>query len=129
LAGIGLTGSRIATLIGISQAALADRHLFEPRRDLSEAVESLRRLPGIGEWTAQYIAMRAMGESDAFLVSDVAVRRQLTRFGLEPSSAKVLARAERWRPWRAYAMLHLWMADSDHHASSAKRRIRNAISA
>ena len=67
---VGLTQSRAAALARMAAAALADPHLFDPRRDLDQAVAKLRELTGIGEWTAQYIAMRAMGESDAFLAAD-----------------------------------------------------------
>jgi 3-methyladenine DNA glycosylase/8-oxoguanine DNA glycosylase len=86
---------------------------WHPRRDLTEAVARLRELPGIGEWTAQYIAMRALGESDAFLAADVAIQRRFNRNGRRPTVPGLLHRAERWRPWRAYAMLHLWMNDTD----------------
>src|SRR5262249_45655034 len=89
-----------------------DARLFDPRRDLAEAVARLRELAGVGEWTAQYIAMRAMGESDAFLASDIGVLRALAHASRRPTAAETAARAEAWRPWRAYAMLHLWTADA-----------------
>ena len=63
-------------IAGVAAAISADEHLFDPRRDLAEAVARLRNLPGIGEWTAQYIAMRALGETDAFLAGDVGVQRR-----------------------------------------------------
>ena len=91
----------------------ADGHLFDPRRDLEEAVARLRQLAGVGEWTAQYVAMRALGESDAFLASDIGLQRRAAESGRRPSAHKLLARAERWRPWRAYATLHLWMSEGD----------------
>jgi AraC family transcriptional regulator of adaptative response / DNA-3-methyladenine glycosylase II len=121
LAGLGMTRARAATLAGIAKAMIRDPRLLQPRRDLAEAVTRLRELAGIGEWTAQYIAMRAMGESDAFLASDVALQRKFAKYGRRPSASQLLARAESWRPWRAYAMLHLWMADADTaHISSTK---------
>jgi len=113
LARVGMPRSRAATLAGVAAAIGADKRLFDPRRDLAEAVTRLRDLPGIGEWTAQYIAMRALGESDAFLANDIAVQRRLASNGRRPTASELLARAERWRPWRAYAVLHLWMADAD----------------
>jgi AraC family transcriptional regulator of adaptative response / DNA-3-methyladenine glycosylase II len=74
-----------------------------------ECVTQLRALPGIGEWTAQYIAMREMREPDAFPAGDVGLLRALTDAeGVRPTSRELLARAERWRPWRAYAAQHLW---------------------
>jgi AraC family transcriptional regulator of adaptative response / DNA-3-methyladenine glycosylase II len=113
LTGLGMTAGRAAAIAGLAVAADADSRLFDPRRDLSEAVARLCRLPGVGEWTAQYIALRALGESDAFLAADVAIQRRFDRNGRRPTASQLLAHAERWRPWRAYAMLHLWMADAD----------------
>jgi AraC family transcriptional regulator of adaptative response / DNA-3-methyladenine glycosylase II len=72
-------------------------------------VTRLRALPGIGEWTAQYIVMRELREPDAFPAGDVGLLRAMTDSGgRRPSSRELLARAERWRPWRAYAAQHLW---------------------
>jgi AraC family transcriptional regulator, regulatory protein of adaptative response / DNA-3-methyladenine glycosylase II len=110
LAGLRVPRARIECLAGVAAAAAADPGLFEPHRDLSAAVTRLRQLPGIGEWTAQYIAMRGLGETDAFLAGDVAVQRALAVGHRRPSTAEVLERAESWRPWRAYAVLHLWMS-------------------
>ena len=72
LLALGMPRARAAALAGLAQAAAGNPRLFDPRGDLVEAVASLRQLAGIGEWTAQYIAMRALGESDAFLAADVA---------------------------------------------------------
>ncbi|HWE97221.1 MAG TPA: AlkA N-terminal domain-containing protein [Tepidisphaeraceae bacterium] len=113
LTGLGMTAARAAAIAGIAAAANADPRLFDPRRDLTEAVSRLCQLPGVGEWTAQYIALRALGESDAFLAADVAIQRRFDRNGRRPTASQLLAHAQRWRPWRAYAMLHLWMADAD----------------
>ncbi len=113
LASIGMPKARAAAIAKVAAAIRADPHLFDPRRDLVEAVARLRNLPGIGEWTAQYIAMRALGESDAFLAADVAVQRKFAMYGPRLTGSELLARAERWRPWRAYAVLHLWMADNE----------------
>ncbi|WP_425617707.1 DNA-3-methyladenine glycosylase 2 family protein [Anatilimnocola sp. NA78] len=110
---LGMPAARAQSLVGVAQAAVADKRLFDPRSDLAATVEHFQQLPGIGEWTAQYIAMRALGESDAFLAGDVALQRQLAADGTRPSAHQVLERAEQWRPWRAYANLHLWMADAD----------------
>ena len=106
-----------------------DAHLFDPPRDLAEAVARLRNLPGIGEWTAQYIAMRALGESDAFLAGDVAVQRRFASDGRRPTASELLVRAERWRPWRAYAVLHLWMAGKDAAQTSLLKETYNALAA
>lgn len=109
----GMPGSRAATLQHLAREAHADPHLFDPRRDLAETVANLRRLPGIGEWTAQYIALRALGETDAFLAADVGVLNGFAARSPRLNPAALLARAESWRPWRAYAVLHLWMATQD----------------
>jgi AraC family transcriptional regulator of adaptative response / DNA-3-methyladenine glycosylase II len=111
IAKLGMPRARAAALAGVAAAFTADPHLFDPRRDLEEAITQLRKLPGIGEWTAQYIAMRALGETDAFLAGDVALQRIIATNGQRPDAAALLARAERWRPWRAYVVLHLWMSD------------------
>ncbi len=129
LAGIGMPRARAATLSRVAAAASADPHLFDPRRDLAEAVAHLRKLPGIGEWTAQYIAMRALGESDAFLAGDVAVQRKFAQHGKRPTAADLLARAERWRPWRAYAVLHLWMAGKNDSENSSREEKNYALTA
>ena len=129
LIGMGMPKTRAMTLVGIAQAMLADGHLFEPRRDLDEAVVRLRDLAGIGEWTAQYIALRALGESDAFLADDVALQRRCSTNGRRPTAQQLLAHAQRWRPWRAYAMLHLWMADADSINASSNKEIYDALTA
>jgi AraC family transcriptional regulator of adaptative response / DNA-3-methyladenine glycosylase II len=113
LAEVGITKARAAAIGGLAAAAKADARLFDPRRDLEEAVAHLRQLPGIGEWTAQYIAMRALGETDAFLADDVGVQRTMPINRRRPNASEALARAQNWRPWRAYALMHLWMADPD----------------
>jgi len=118
LANLGVPGARAAALAGVAAAADADPHLFDPRRDLAETVAHLCQLPGVGEWTAQYIAMRALGESDAFLAADVGVQKGFAMHGPRPTARDLLSRAESWRPWRAYAVLHLWAATKDPIPSS-----------
>ncbi len=129
LVALGMPRARAMSLVGIADAALADAHLFDPRRDLEEAVARLRELAGIGEWTAQYIAMRALGESDAFLSADVALQRSFGKHERRLTAPKLLARAERWRPWRAYAMLHLWMGHADAMHTSSRKETYDALTA
>jgi AraC family transcriptional regulator of adaptative response / DNA-3-methyladenine glycosylase II len=129
LAGLGMPRARAATIAGVAAAAIHDTRLFDPRRDLDEAIARLRDLPGIGEWTAQYIALRALGESDAFLAGDVALQRQFARGGKRPAMSELLLHAERWLPWRAYAMLHLWMADADDLQTTSTLEAYHAITA
>ena len=114
LAGIDLSDlpmprSRSRALESLARAVADDPGLLAPRRDLAHAIETLKRLPGVGEWTAHYIAMRELREPDAFPAADVALMRALQTPGSpRPDAAQVLARAEAWRPWRAYACFHLW---------------------
>jgi AraC family transcriptional regulator, regulatory protein of adaptative response / DNA-3-methyladenine glycosylase II len=129
LANLAIPKARAAAIVGVAAALRDDSRLFDPRSDLAESVARLRELPGIGEWTAQYIAMRAMGETDAFLATDVAMQRRLAFNGQRPSTCELLARAERWRPWRAYAALHLWMADSDVPRITLPRETYHALTA
>jgi AraC family transcriptional regulator of adaptative response / DNA-3-methyladenine glycosylase II len=81
--------------------------------DRAEALSVLGELPGIGPWTAQTIAMRALGDPDAFPVTDLGVRRGAAAIGLPATPAALEHRAARWRPWRAYAVQYLW-ATTDH---------------
>jgi AraC family transcriptional regulator, regulatory protein of adaptative response / DNA-3-methyladenine glycosylase II len=78
--------------------------------DRAAATHALLELPGIGPWTASYIGMRALGDSDAFPPGDAAVRRALERLGQDGRPAAAQRLAERWRPWRSYALMHLWRA-------------------
>jgi AraC family transcriptional regulator of adaptative response / DNA-3-methyladenine glycosylase II len=77
---------------------------LEPGVDVESTIERLKELPGIGDWTAQYIAMRALHWHDAFPHSDLGVRKALE----ENSAKQILEIARSWRPWRAYAVMHLW---------------------
>jgi AraC family transcriptional regulator of adaptative response / DNA-3-methyladenine glycosylase II len=87
--------------------------LFEPGSSVGETVARLCTIDGVGEWTAHYIALRALREPDAFPASDVGILRGATPPGGErPRPAALLRRAEAWRPWRAYAAQHLWAADA-----------------
>ncbi|MGH6901000.1 MAG: DNA-3-methyladenine glycosylase family protein, partial [Geminicoccaceae bacterium] len=112
-AAIGLPQSRTATLRGVARALLDGRVDFHPERPLAEFVARWQALPGIGPWTAQYVAMRALGAPDAFPADDLVLRRTAANGSAQPLSAKALsARAERWRPWRAYAVIQLWQQAS-----------------
>ncbi len=112
LTALGMPRARAAALSALGAAAAADPTLFQPEGDLEAAVTRLRALPGIGEWTAQYIALRALREPDAFPAADIGLLRAMTgKDGVRPTPAALLARAEAWRPWRAYAAQHLWTAD------------------
>ena len=110
---LGMPSARAVALTSVSTAAATDRRLFSASETLEDAVSRLRALRGIGEWTAQYIAMRALREPDAFPAADIGLMRALASPGVaRPNAAAVLARAEAWRPWRAYAAQHLWTAEA-----------------
>lgn len=110
-ADLPMPAARGRSLVALAVRAAEDPDLFSPRRSLEEAVARLTELPGIGPWTAQYIAMRALREPDAFPHADLGLLRALETSAGRPSPAGLLARAEAWRPWRAYAASHLWAAD------------------
>src|SRR5262245_17552889 len=104
IARIGMPGARARTVLALARA-VADGHLIlAPNADIETSLNRLRALPGIGEWTAQYIAMRALAWPDAFPHTDLGVMKALA----ETSARRVLAAGEAWRPWRAYAVMHLW---------------------
>ena len=106
---LGMPRSRGVALLAVAAAVVADPQIFSAGRGLEEAVAQLRALPGIGEWTAQYIAMRQLREPDAFPAADIGLMRAMADSeGVRPSASALLSRAETWRPWRAYAAQHLW---------------------
>jgi len=89
--------------------ALADGSLaLDAGADREVALRRLRGLPGIGPWTAGYIALRALGDPDVLLADDLGVRLAARALGLPDNPAALRARAETWRPWRSYATHHLW---------------------
>jgi AraC family transcriptional regulator of adaptative response / DNA-3-methyladenine glycosylase II len=103
VAKLGMPGARAKALIGLA-AAIANGLELSRGVPLEPTLEKLKELPGIGEWTAQYLAMRALSWPDAFPASDLGVLKALGAKDAKES----LARAEGFRPWRAYATLHLW---------------------
>jgi AraC family transcriptional regulator, regulatory protein of adaptative response / DNA-3-methyladenine glycosylase II len=117
--GLAIPAARSAALKAVAQAALADPNLFRPFGSIDDTVARLRTIRGIGEWTAQYIALRAIREMDAFPATDVGLLRNLASVhGQRPTPTDLLTRAESWRPWRAYAAQHLWAADASATTSN-----------
>jgi AraC family transcriptional regulator of adaptative response / DNA-3-methyladenine glycosylase II len=109
LTAIGMPRSRAATLSAVAAAAITDPHLFDATFGLDDAVRRLRSIRGVGEWTAQYIALRQLREPDAFPAADLGLMRAMAGHeGSGHSSSELLDRAKAWRPWRAYAAQHLW---------------------
>jgi AraC family transcriptional regulator of adaptative response / DNA-3-methyladenine glycosylase II len=114
LSRLGLPRARLHAVQALARAAAADPTLFEPPGSAGDAIERLQALPGFGPWTAQYWALRALRDSDAFPAGDVALLRSPAMAnGTRLSPKALLERAEAWRPWRAYAAQHLWTAQSD----------------
>jgi AraC family transcriptional regulator of adaptative response / DNA-3-methyladenine glycosylase II len=104
IARLGMPLSRAKTLIAIATAVANGDIEFGPGGDVDAAIEKLQTIGGVGTWTAHYIAMRALGWPDAFLANDRIVLKAMN----EKRPARALVRSEAWRPWRAYAVMHLW---------------------
>jgi AraC family transcriptional regulator of adaptative response / DNA-3-methyladenine glycosylase II len=113
IAALGMPRSRGAALEALARTVVAEPAIFTPRADLETAIRALSALPGVGEWTAQYIALRELREPDAFPHADVGLLRAAAGpDGARPTAEALLARSQVWRPWRAYAAQHLWVADA-----------------
>jgi AraC family transcriptional regulator of adaptative response / DNA-3-methyladenine glycosylase II len=100
--------SRGAALIEACARVADGRIVLDAGSDRAETVHALQAVRGIGPWTAGYVAMRALGDPDVFLPTDIGVRNALTALGVDGSPKAAEALAERWRPWRSYALHHLW---------------------
>jgi AraC family transcriptional regulator of adaptative response / DNA-3-methyladenine glycosylase II len=101
---IGLPRARAHCIRSLARAVCNGKITFSGVANLPDFVAQFCELPGIGDWTAQYVAMRALGEPDAFPASDLGLLRAT---GLR-DPGELQARADAWRPWRAYAALYLW---------------------
>lgn len=110
LDGLGLTGARISTLRRLAELAATKELDLSGRTSAEVALDRLRSIPGIGPWTTAYVAMRAFHDADAFPADDLGIRAGMAALGMPTTRAAIRDRAERWRPWRAYAAMHLWLA-------------------
>jgi len=106
IARLGMPGARARTVLALARAVACGDIVLMPNADIEATLDKLRALPGVGEWTAQYIAMRALAWPDAFPHTDLGVMKALG----ETDARRVLAAGEAWRPWRAYAVMHLWQS-------------------
>ncbi|NOT35205.1 MAG: DNA-3-methyladenine glycosylase 2 family protein [Candidatus Eisenbacteria bacterium] len=122
---LGLPQSRIDALQGMARAVADGSLVLAAPEGVDAFVEHFSRLPGIGRWTAEYVAMRALAEPDAFPAGDLGVRKALAMNGRLPSERETRAIAEAWRPWRAYAALALWRDLSKPKPSNSKPRRRS----
>lgn len=104
LRALGVTGSRAASIHALAVEVASGRLNIEPSSDVSSVIAQLVALPGIGDWTAQYVAMRALRWPDGFPASDLWLRRAAG----DLTAAKLEKESVRWQPWRAYAAMHLW---------------------
>jgi AraC family transcriptional regulator, regulatory protein of adaptative response / DNA-3-methyladenine glycosylase II len=116
LGAIGVTGARAETIRALARSVCAGKIKFEGVVESDAFLDRLCEIPGIGMWTAQYVAMRALGEPDAFPSSDLGLLRALTL----GSSRELERRAEAWRPWRAYAAMYLWRMPGQRVAGATK---------
>lgn len=116
LDGLGLTTRRVATIRALAEAVASGAIDLDGAGDPAETTALLLGIPGIGPWTASYIALRALRDPDAWPEGDLVLRRTMERLGIAP------AETERWRPWRAYAALHLWSHASDMSAEGGNGR-------
>jgi AraC family transcriptional regulator, regulatory protein of adaptative response / DNA-3-methyladenine glycosylase II len=105
---LGMPRSRARTIAGVSRVVVAGELDLSGSAPPGSTLAALEALHGIGPWTLAYVAMRALGDPDAFPATDLGVRRGLAALGLATDPGSIVARAERWRPYRAYATVHLW---------------------
>jgi AraC family transcriptional regulator, regulatory protein of adaptative response / DNA-3-methyladenine glycosylase II len=104
IAGIGLPSARAETIRALARQAADGRITFDATQDSDDFRSRLCEIPGVGDWTAQYIAMRALGDPDAFPANDLGLIRATSL----QTARDICQRAEQWRPWRAYAAMYLW---------------------
>ncbi|BCM87694.1 DNA-3-methyladenine glycosylase family protein [Methylobacterium indicum] len=118
---LNMPRARGAAIRAIAAAVIAEPDLFDPGQGLASATARLKALRGIGDWTAHYIAMRALREADALPTGDIGLLRALEDEVGRPTAKALEVRSASWRPWRAYAVLHLWAHDADRIAALPSR--------
>jgi AraC family transcriptional regulator of adaptative response / DNA-3-methyladenine glycosylase II len=107
---LSLTQARAASLVGLARAVADGDIDLDPGADRDRTAAQLLALPGIGPWTVSYIRMRALGDPDMFMPTDLGVRRGLQELGFTGSPSDIEMVSQRWRPWRSYALAHIWAA-------------------
>ena len=122
LSRLGMPAARRATITALAQAASTNPNLFMPGGSIDERVAQLRAIRGVGAWTAEYIALRAFREPDAFPATDLGLLRGATHLTGEGTlkASSLSQRAEAWRPWRAYAAQYLWTIGHKHGHTSTE---------
>ena len=123
LDGLRVPSARRETLRDLARALAGGGIVLDPGSEREDVERRLLELRGIGPWTASYVAMRALGDPDAFLPSDLGVRKAICRLGHAGDRGSVASIAERWRPWRAYATQHLWASLGDEEDQTEKGEV------
>lgn len=126
LVSIGLIRARAETVRGVARALLEGRVDFRAERTLEDFTARWVALPGIGPWTAQYIALRAFGHPDAFPAEDLVLQKTVPTDGSRLSAKALASRAQAWQPWRGYAVIHLWR-DAASQPALPKRAASSAV--
>jgi AraC family transcriptional regulator of adaptative response / DNA-3-methyladenine glycosylase II len=103
-----MPNGRRRALIALAEAVESGALVIDPGADPAELRASLIALPGVGPWTAEYVAMRALRDPDAFMPTDLGIKRAIQTLGGPPDLQQLAGMSERWRPWRSYTMVHLW---------------------
>jgi AraC family transcriptional regulator, regulatory protein of adaptative response / DNA-3-methyladenine glycosylase II len=124
---LAVPAPRREALRDLARVLAADDTLLDPGADREDAERWLAATRGIGSWTASYVAMRALGDPDAFLPTDLGVRRALGRLGCATDPVGVAALAGRWRPWRAYAVQHLWASLEDRTGVDKRPKTKREV--
>ncbi|HMD57125.1 MAG TPA: Ada metal-binding domain-containing protein [Solirubrobacteraceae bacterium] len=124
---LGMPASRARALLALAQALADGRLVLDAGAEHRQARAALLALPGIGPWTVDYVAMRGLRDPDAFPAGDLGVRRALELLGEDPRGAARVA--DRWRPYRAYATVHLWGELSERAAAASQAHTRLQVSA
>jgi AraC family transcriptional regulator of adaptative response / DNA-3-methyladenine glycosylase II len=122
LDGLGLTRARARTLVALARAVMYGGLDFGA--PVEDVMGALALLPGIGEWTAQYIALRSLGEPDALPAADLVLKRLAASAFVPLTAGALTARAEAWRPWRSYAVMHLWCSGAESRARRGEAQPR-----
>lgn len=112
IAEVGLPKARAATVRNLARAVVDGNVVYETRGVAADATAALCSIPGIGPWTAQYVALRSARDPDVIMPGDLGVRRALATGAKLPTERETLARSEAWRPWRSYAIIALWLSES-----------------
>ena len=110
---LGIVRQRQGAIVAIAQAVAGHRLQLHAGADIAATVAALKELPGIGEWTAQYIAMRVLRWPDAFVAGDVALHKALGLLGSKQAAREAEAMSQAWRPWRSYAVIRAWSTLQD----------------